>query len=80
MLRYDAFGLIGAALSTKISVFQSSSLKVAPISPNAHGRYTTFYAGKYLNNYGSETVGGLSRVPRPYYYGPFMQPSIQLSV
>ena len=42
--------------------------------------YTCSYAGKYLNNYGSEMVGGLSRVPRPYYYGPFMQPSIQLFV
>eukprot|EP00912_Choanoflagellata_sp_UC4_P000617 UC4_evm9s379 len=27
-----------------------------------HG-YTTFYAGKYLNNYGSPKVGGLSRIP-----------------
>ena len=32
---YHAFGLIGTALSKKISVFQSSSLKVVPISPNA---------------------------------------------
>ena len=32
--RYHAFGLIGTALSKKISVFQSSSLKVVPISPN----------------------------------------------
>jgi hypothetical protein len=32
---HHAFGLIGAALSKKISVFQSSSLKVVPISPNA---------------------------------------------
>ena len=31
---YDAFGLIATALSKKISVFQSSSLKVVPISPN----------------------------------------------
>jgi hypothetical protein len=33
--KYHAFGLIGTALSKNISVFQSSSLKVAPISPNA---------------------------------------------
>jgi hypothetical protein len=33
--RYHAFGLIGAALSKKISVFRSSSPKVVPISPNA---------------------------------------------
>ena len=32
---YHAFGLIGTALSKKISVFRSSSLKVVPISPNA---------------------------------------------
>jgi hypothetical protein len=32
---YHAFGLIGAALSRKIGVFQSSSPKLAPISPNA---------------------------------------------
>ena len=32
---YHAFGLIGTALSKKISVFQSSSPKVVPISPNA---------------------------------------------
>ena len=32
---YDAFGLIGAALSKNSSVFQSSSLTVVPISPNA---------------------------------------------
>jgi hypothetical protein len=30
---YHAFGLIGTALSKKIGVFQSSSLKVVPISP-----------------------------------------------
>ena len=29
------FGLIGIALSKRISVFQSSSLKVVPISPKA---------------------------------------------
>jgi hypothetical protein len=33
--RYHAFGLIGTALSKKIGVFQSRSLKVVPISPNA---------------------------------------------
>ena len=33
--QYHVFGLIGTALSKKISSFQSSSLKVAPISPNA---------------------------------------------
>jgi hypothetical protein len=32
---YHAFGLIATALSKNISVFQSSSLKVVPISPNA---------------------------------------------
>jgi hypothetical protein len=32
---YRAFGLIGTALSKKISIFQASSLKVVPISPNA---------------------------------------------
>jgi hypothetical protein len=33
---YDqALGLIGTALSKKISVFEPSSLKVVPISPNA---------------------------------------------
>jgi hypothetical protein len=32
---YHAFGLIGTALSKKTSIFQSSSLKVVPISPNA---------------------------------------------
>ena len=32
---HPCFGLIGTALSKKISVFQSSSLKVTPISPNA---------------------------------------------
>ena len=32
---YHAFGLIGTTFSKKISVFQSSSLKVVPISPNA---------------------------------------------
>jgi hypothetical protein len=32
---YHAFGLLGTALSKKISVFQSSALKVVPISPNA---------------------------------------------
>jgi hypothetical protein len=32
---YHAFGLVGTALSKKISVFQPSSLKVVPISPNA---------------------------------------------
>jgi hypothetical protein len=32
---YDAFGLIGTALPKKFRVFQSSSLKVVPISPNA---------------------------------------------
>jgi hypothetical protein len=31
---YDVFGLIGTALSTKIRIFQSSSLKVVPVSPN----------------------------------------------
>ena len=25
--------------------------------------YATYYAGKYLNNYGAEAVGGLGRVP-----------------
>jgi hypothetical protein len=35
---YLAFGLIGTALSKKISVFQSSYLKVVPISPNASYR------------------------------------------
>jgi hypothetical protein len=35
---YDAFGLIGTALSRKISVFHPSSLKVVPISPNASRR------------------------------------------
>ena len=30
-----ALGLIGAALSKNIGVFQSSSVKVVPISPNA---------------------------------------------
>ena len=33
--RYHAFGLIGTALSEMISVFQSSSLKMVPITPNA---------------------------------------------
>jgi hypothetical protein len=33
--RYHAFGVIGTALSKKISVFHSSFLKVAPISPHA---------------------------------------------
>jgi hypothetical protein len=32
---YHAFGVIGTALSKKISVFHSSSLKVVPITPNA---------------------------------------------
>jgi hypothetical protein len=32
---YHAFGLIGTALSRKIGVFRSSSLKLVPISPNA---------------------------------------------
>jgi hypothetical protein len=32
---YHAFGLIGTALSKKIGVFLSSSLKMVPISPNA---------------------------------------------
>jgi hypothetical protein len=32
---YHAFGLIWTVLSKKISVFQSSSLKVVRISPNA---------------------------------------------
>ena len=32
---HPCFGLIGTALSKKISVFQSGSLKVVPISPNA---------------------------------------------
>jgi hypothetical protein len=32
---YHVFGLIGTALSRKISVLQKSSLRVAPISPNA---------------------------------------------
>jgi hypothetical protein len=32
---YHAFGLIGTALSKKIGVFQSSSLKVVSLSPNA---------------------------------------------
>jgi hypothetical protein len=32
---YHAFGLIGTTLSKKIFVFQSSSLKVVPITPNA---------------------------------------------
>jgi hypothetical protein len=32
---YHAFGLIGTSLSKKISVFQSSSVEVAPISPAA---------------------------------------------
>jgi hypothetical protein len=35
VLDYHTFGLIGTALSIKISVFQPSSLNVAPISPNA---------------------------------------------
>merc|ERR1711988_435284 len=25
--------------------------------------YTTYYAGKYLNNYGQDNMGGLQRVP-----------------
>jgi hypothetical protein len=33
--RGHVFGLIGTALSKNIIVFQTSSLKVAPISPNA---------------------------------------------
>jgi hypothetical protein len=32
---HHMFGVIGAALSKKISIFQSSSLKVVPITPNA---------------------------------------------
>ena len=32
---YHGFGLVGTALSKKISVFRSSSLKVAPISPSS---------------------------------------------
>jgi hypothetical protein len=32
---YDAFGVIGTALSKKISVLHSSSLKLASITPNA---------------------------------------------
>jgi hypothetical protein len=32
---YHASGLIGTALSKKMSVFQPSALKVAPMSPNA---------------------------------------------
>jgi hypothetical protein len=32
---HHALGLIGAALSEKIRVFQSGSLKMVPISPNA---------------------------------------------
>ena len=28
-----------------------------------HANYTTFYAGKYLNNYGQDGMGGLKRVP-----------------
>jgi hypothetical protein len=32
---YDTFGLIGTALSKKLSAFQPSSLKAVPISPNA---------------------------------------------
>jgi hypothetical protein len=31
---HHAFGVIGTAISKKLSVFQSSSLKVAPITPN----------------------------------------------
>jgi hypothetical protein len=31
---YHAFGLIGTALSKEIGLFQSSSLRVVPISPN----------------------------------------------
>ena len=34
-LGYHALGLVGTALSKKISVFQSGSLKVVPIRPNA---------------------------------------------
>jgi hypothetical protein len=30
---YHAFGVIGAALSKKIGIFQSSALKAVPISP-----------------------------------------------
>jgi hypothetical protein len=32
---YDAFGVIETALSKKIVVFQSSSLKLVPITSNA---------------------------------------------
>lgn len=33
--------------------------------------YTTFYAGKYLNNYGNEDVGGTARIPNGWdqWYG-----------
>jgi hypothetical protein len=32
---HDAFGVFGTTLSGKIGVFQSASLKVVPVSPNA---------------------------------------------
>ncbi|KAJ8917285.1 hypothetical protein NQ315_002302 [Exocentrus adspersus] len=38
---------------------------IAAILKNSKN-YTTFYAGKYLNQYGSKRTGGVSRVPRGY--------------
>ncbi|XP_076256472.1 N-acetylglucosamine-6-sulfatase-like isoform X1 [Rhynchophorus ferrugineus] len=32
----------------------------------SHANYTTFYAGKYLNQYGSKFSGGTSHVPKGY--------------
>jgi hypothetical protein len=53
---HHAFGVIGTALSKKISVFQSSSLKVVPISPNAW--YVIWIVPKARS-------GGTQTTPRP---------------
>lgn len=36
-----------------------------------HGNYSCFYAGKYLNNYGSKTTGGVEYIPEGWeeWYG-----------
>ena len=36
---------------------------VAAALKQGNANYTTFYAGKYLNTYGTRTVGGVKRIP-----------------
>ena len=77
---YHAFGRIGAALSKKISVFQPSSLKVVPISPNASYLYEPWLRHAIHGSRGSALKVTVPHVLALHallvsFAGPAMQPS-----